>query len=635
MAEKDIFEQIQESFRGLIEAGFSWRAITDAVNRHAGESEEWSQFKLDSTNFGPLMQGNKSRRPDNKRIQFFIDVFPLVNAELRSSKSEKLRPLKHMYYEHFKTKYEEILAAEEKQFKLPVPFFSRRYKVAEEDVPRFLSAFPLALQAFIDKRNYNPRWVSDLIEYSTKVPIGSTNQDSNSFRKLFSGDGSRDSFIGHALSPYSETLALFFDLGRYLRFCEVFHKEPLIYLTDVDWAMYNNAVIHLRETFGEKEIDTGNNLRRSSVFRRKLYKKLGQYFSKEGNTNDIYEERLLMDLASPIDTEIKMPLLELISDHYAELSSDLLSVCKLPDIKGENLKKFHSFFDDLKDVNYNYNLLSPAYMADSVKFLKYFFIRRDKIRIFKTIQTVLEHYKRLDKPTFLYTFAQRYIQHRYNHYIKLGVESEKRFDKSFFELDKADDFNVDISLHAVYFDQYHFTSSRENVQLEVIPYYFPSGKIWHTFPNDMARMKEQAILIFDHSDLEGRNKIKNIYKNLESHQLAIQMSDFFSFINYFFAKDEKFWLEFFSKVEVFNTEIVASWRSYQMAPHEKYDLFAEKLFSSFYDREELPYYFYPYLFASDARGDEQKETKLREFYSDLTPFVMERVVLELNTENWC
>ena len=603
---------------------FSWQKITEPIDEIADEQGRNNSFKKHFSTLSEIITGQRSNNPKSEYTIFLYEIFDEVEIRLNKAYLMAGRPLQTRFFELYKNKYEAIQRNEDKKFQKYQPFFSRRYKLSELDVSPFLTSFPIALMSIINKDNYKDYWIRDLEVYQTNIRNASFSREIGShlqndeIQEPSEKKERQKVYLGHALSAMSDNICLFYELGRYCRFCEVFDLIPNIYIIDIKWAKNNHSVVNLMK----EGFDIDENLFECLSYRRKLYSTLGINCSERGFNN------MGMELDN---RKVDEAFIEKLSLDYYEASQKLLENSGISSpLNAKSKEKILAIIEDLE--NKDWVDMPPRIKNDEkLKFLQYIFFEKASKKFLIVLKAVLKTYGRLDLETFRYTFLQRFIQHGYNDYLKLGVESEERLDKMFNIMDRTEDYKSSYSHKAIYFEHYHFAVNAKNEKLDVIPYYFPSGAHAKEF-TDTNEAINNAILIFDFNSEERKNKVRNIINKLELNQLSIQMSDFFSFINYFFKGDD-FWDWFLNDfVSNFSLELVDSWREYREDSKETLKSFINKLDSPFYNREPIPYYFYPYLFSLETK--EIDHSKLRNFYSELIIQILERVEKKMVISEW-
>lgn len=467
----------------------------------------------------------------------------------------------------------------------PLKFYSDLLNISESDVISFLSANPIVLFSNIHS-GFGKYSCSKFVEYNSDDAELVALNDVKSFllnnTKKVSLKHIKKSILGHALSPFSDSIFLFCELGRYLRLSKTLGIERIgILITDTNWAKLNYSVTELENQIS----NIIDNLDSCLKFRKELYNNLGF------NDIEVIEKHHVNSIDGKNINTLEKEAVEF--ELYCRLLEPIIE-----QIDFENRKiDIPSLIKRLSDVSQKekLELLSLTIVND--------------LKNLYTISVVKQYFKGTDSSTFLYALLQRYILHdtKYKHALKVGVESEKKFDFAFAKMDAFEGVKEKI-MNSVYFSHYNFEKG-----LNIIPYTFPSGNFKEKYKTGY---ENKAILIFDFLTDSRKDKVRTIVSKIELEQLAIQLSDLFSFANYFkFNDNDGFEVEMFDLLEKFDfTEVKESWLSYKKNP-DLLNHFKTNMFSMWFDSVVLPYYFYPYIIAFKCieENDNQLESKFREF----------------------
>lgn len=521
----------------------------------------------------------------------------------------------------------------------PEDFFNKISKilnVRKDELKQFLVSNPVLIFDLINKK-WKPleekakknKNVSEVYFYSSEIGIGiesdyqklhkTDNEGTQSNTTAFSSakkESKKYIFTGHALSPHSDSICLLYDLGRLKRISDVFSSDSLIYLTAPSWAKCNRTAIDLiKNENNRKEV-----LMDCLIYREKLYNKL----------------KIIVDTTEDHDITVKtnQNIINNVTIHnlakeYAEYSNLFYKMPLEEDRIHEHLVEILT-----KLYYHGYNIKVPA----ELKTLNYS-ITGDKRHIF-VILSILRHFNILDEDTFYYTFLQRFKQQQFPDSIKLAVESEEKFDSAFIQLDKVEGF-TSTRFSAVYYKHYYFKKGLDNLPLNVIPYTFPSGSVWTNSGKNIDKAIENVILLWDFKE-ERKQKITKLINEIELDQLAIQMSDLFSFCNYFF--DEEFWT---GRTDIYGHNIPGlnkylkeldpycdiAWANYRKNP-SLINKFSEYFLTMWTVDIDLPYYFYPFLHVRIATGDPVFESKVRATYSDIIIHTLTHLNKQMSLSEW-
>lgn len=515
-----------------------------------------------------------------------------------------------LYYQELKRSLKEKI-----KFQNPVAYFSYNYNLYEEDVTTYLSALPDIVFSHIHDK-FKEKTPCRMVEYSSDDErlIATSN-----YKDFFEGNDCRNkikdiksSVLGHALSPYSESLALLCELGRYKRIVSIFKIEkPYILLTDVDWAKLNYTVTDLKNY--EKIDDLDLNLEMCFDFRKNLYRRLG--FADENI--DIKESYKVKS-----NNKKEFKAIEKESQAFEEYSSLIESILDeiVINIEHEtlNLSRLIRAIKDDKE-------------KEKLKFLDLAIV--DDMKNIYTISAVKKYFGRTDKDTFLYSLLQRYSLHDYDEVLKVGVESERKFDFAFAKMD-AFEAGMVRKMIGLYFPHYYYKKD-----FTVIPYTFPSGLLKEKTLNahgvGMNDATGNAILLFDYTSDYRSTKVKNLIDAMDLVQLSKQLSDLLSFIYYYFGKENQdFWVtgQYIFEENGFGDlfESIRKFDDYQI------DKFQNHMFSLWFDAVDVPYFYYPYIISLKCINqiDKTLENKYRDFSHKLIMHTIKQVCESLKVVEW-
>jgi len=492
----------------------------------------------------------------------------------------------------------------------------------EEDLEKFLVSNPTLIFSLI---NHEYEYICDNgqnVPFVSKIHRFDASQQSETNTKIEISKTSKGFFLGHSLSPHSESICLLYELGRFKRISDLFGVKHNIYITDVGWAEFNKSVIEILKGSEDKK----SNLSQCIFYREKLYSKLNIGYSKVKSQNQYEINNTFIDVKEQ-------------SVEYSKVSSFIEKSIK-PNQKDEK---------DEKDILTFLKLLSssdsfPTVVSKELTLLKYSIFRERKA--LSVIQTVLEHFKSLDYATFFYTLQQRFAQHQFCDGVKIAVESEQTFDDAFVKMEKVDE-NFEYNFSAIYYKHYYF-KKENNELLNILPYTFPSGRLWYnakknTRDNIMESIliaENNTILLWDHTSELKQNKIRRLISEMDSWELAIQMSDLFSFCNYFFCeKDITFWGGLFNILDkIDGGECSASWKAYR-SNVKILDDFCEKFTTLWYNDTSLPYFFYPFIYIeyygfSQNKPDVSMLNSIRTIFSDLIIYILKNLHEQQEQNEW-
>ena len=481
-----------------------------------------------------------------------------------------------------------------------IKYFSKRYNLHENDVTQYIYAMPNSIFSIInDKSNKNEP--SKIFEYSSD---GLRDCNTSNFFQDYHKDPVKietlkTAVLSHSLSPYSESLALLCELGRYKRIVSAFDMDPYIILTTVNSIKYNKAI-----ELANSKIKLTENLKKCFEFREKLYSRLSlnfdireisDIFPKNKKWKNINEE-------SEYYTEYSYALMEHIEDIVRDIEEPYFNLLKTID----NLK------NKLTEKKY---LLLPT---------------TDSMRNIYIISAIKKYFGRLDQDTIIYSLMQRYSLHdeKYHGALKIGDKSEQRLDFAFAKMD-----TYDLGTHkmyGLYFSNYFFKN-------EHISHTSSSGFLKETETLDDAC--EKTILLFDYSNDERKSKVKKLINNIELVQLATQLSDLFSFCYYFFCENNfhyknDFWNGCRNIFEEF--EFLEIYESIKSHDEKLMCDFQNAMFSIWYDKIKPPYFYYPYIvsLSLSINMNSIKEKNYRTFAYKFIIYTIEQVCTALNFEEW-
>jgi len=494
-----------------------------------------------------------------------------------------------MYYNDLlfkliKDRFDDIV---KKQKTNPIKLISNKISVPINDIGNYLSAYPSLLFYFFHSAFKNSN--------STYLETININD-----KEILSFEGM---FLGHALSPYDESLALLAELGSFMRVSENFNfsKNRKIMLAGTEWGKMNWVV---------KALKLQENLKSSENFRLKLYKLLDV---------DVIDQSIY-EVDSPYDKNIAYKSIKDLSEDYEKFSKVVFGENylnrKLTTIEKRTLLRHQTLESIIKGSKETFDVLHIKTIKDSIE------------KHINVIKKVIEKLGRIDKETFEYFLLQRFQQHKFKNFIKVGVKREMSFDEVFMNLDEKDDYSHKIG--GLYYNDYYF-SKENNTKLTIHPYYFPSGQLFISYPNPIEA-QEKAILIFD--DL---NKIKTLIKDLDPEQVAVIMSDLLSFYHFAFSNNNDTKMkELLGKLPK-GKEIVYSWESYTKdlpTYNKEIDLFAQSIFSSFTTFLKIPYYFFPFLIAYQEISEKDINSNVRGIYSEIIDLTLQQVIINTSAVSW-
>src|ERR1044071_4242491 len=221
----------------------------------------------------------------------------------------------------------------------------------------------------------------------------------------------------HGLSPVGDSILLLADIGRSARLGFALNLPLHVMLADISW-MSSNRSIRQFVTLDEETIDTG--LRVCLDKRRRLYESLGATYdvreiapySRQGSIN---REKLMH-----------------ISQRYHELGKTLWGVAG--QLENEEIKFICASLDQTMFTKVG---SLPEHMRVIAQFPRTLTVLENELKPhLEIIRIVARQFNTLDEEVFTYFFAQYYAQYPYRgSSLKVGVESEKKFDERFDTLD--------------------------------------------------------------------------------------------------------------------------------------------------------------------------------------------------------
>lgn len=519
--------------------------------------------------------------------------------------------------------------------------FSESIRVTKDELLEFIVGNPTLLFSFIDKdyltvkeRNLDIPLVSKIYHFNTEIETDLFKEATEDFDDFFNGGKNLEKpfnaklskanknpglFLGHALSPHSDSICLLYELGRFKRIADIYGVPHKVYLTDPNWAKYNRSASEVHENENKRVAV----LKQCFDFRKRLYEKLRIDIDKiqEG---DIKSE----------NGKITAPKIKESASEFAQYSEHIKKIEVDP--KKDKIPQWLKILENLCSPDNSDSYVDK--LPPELKILALTIVGDTK-NLF-AIHTTLRHFRSLDENTFYYTLLQRYVQHQYKGWVKLAVESERKFDASFIKLDKVDD-HKESNWGAVYYKHYYFTKGKDSYPLNVIPYTFPSGRVWKRADGDLQKAIDNTILLWDFEG-DRQEKIRKIIGQIDLKQLAIQMADLFSFSNYFF--DEEFWtgrtdskgeyrLGLNDLLNELDSGSAKAWQQYRENP-EMLKTFCQYFLTMWYAEMELPYYFYPFMHVHKAEKEKEFEAKLRKTYANIIIYTLTELNKSLPTEEW-
>jgi hypothetical protein len=295
-------------------------------------------------------------------------------------------------------------------------------------------------------------------------------------------------FLCHALSPLTDSIALYCDLGRGFRLSKILGIGREVMLAGPSWSGYNWIVDELGLTV---------NLNRNQEWRHRLYKSLGY----------VVNDCDMPTLGSQVDEYVNY-----VNTFYGKKFT-------LGKLSKEDILEF-------KDI---LNKRRPWSDMRS--------IMRDASSVEGVVRCVFENFNRLDAITFSYFLAQYWHQVVYDGKLKLATMRERTFDESFILIDELDagrfrhrewkeksHENIDV----IYFGDYAFGSDERGKAMSVHPYVFPSGRLYAISNKNIPQMASQCILA---DDYENTPKIIKVFHAMPQSMKPKIISDMLSFIH--------------------------------------------------------------------------------------------------------
>ncbi len=291
----------------------------------------------------------------------------------------------------------------------------------------------------------------------------------------------------HALSPYSESIGFYCDLGRVFRVAKGLKLPMNVMLAGRQWAEYNWVV---------KDLKLSLNLTANEEWRVEIYRNL------LGAETDVLT---IDDVLKVYGVDVKRQANDYVSLLTKMFGPDI-SERKFTDVEVEDILSEENFLFEIAKLS---------------------ILRKEIQPIQTTIECVLRNFKRADEETLTYFLTQYFHQSKYNGFIKLSMKREKDFDDSFRKI--HNDFtNSKIShddLIGLYLEDYKY-GIHEGKHVTVHPYYFPSGTLYSIYQKDLRSEVENCIMI---SDFDKKEKIFRILSGLTYFQRARIVSDLLSF----------------------------------------------------------------------------------------------------------
>jgi len=609
-------------------------------------------FKNKSTGsqWGKLHRGtyNAGKRETNEwwnTLKIILEKIPEYKKDNYQQLAEKLSnplqrikdPTARQFYQLLQKEVMQILRSENKKPLELLKGISDKHFANRNELLEFIVSNPTVLFSFIDKYYEAIKVGSSIVPLVSKVYHFNTVVETDLFKEAtedfddyynkenkanFSNvNSSPGLFLGHALSPHSDSICLLYELGRFKRVADIFgFKKPKIFLTAPSWAKYNRSAIEIHNDESQRE----KILKQCLAFRERLYGQLEIEVDKSEDT----------DIKSVGTKSVNHSKIKQSAKEFAAYSQHINQI--KVDEKKDKTKQLLEIIENLCSPDNSDSYIDK--LPPELKILAYSIVE-DKKNLF-VIHTILRHFNSLDENTFYYTLLQRYKQQHYNGWMKLAVESERKFDAAFIKLDKVDGYTTS-NLGAVYYKHYYFKKGKDGSPLNVIPYTFPSGRVWRRAEGNIQNAIDNTILLWDFED--GRqDKIKSIVGEMDLKQLAIQMADLFSFCNYFF--NAEFWEgKKDSKGEHQNglndllnhldSGCAKAWEQYRNKP-DSLKIFCQYFLTMWYAEMELPYYFYPFMHIKKAESDKEFETTVRNVYSDIITYVLIQLNKTISCSEW-
>jgi ubiquinone/menaquinone biosynthesis C-methylase UbiE len=397
----------------------------------------------------------------------------------------------------------------------------------------------------------------------------------------------------HSLSPHTDTVFLFCDLGRTLRIASSMGKKPSVLIADNEWSAFNKTVMRF-----------GGDLASNENFRNKLYSKLGCDINHCGiGVEGIIPSYAVKNLAA----------------YYEDITKSLF---------GE--KFIHGLYkpDELNKLVKQIEIVSQKEVENDAtstkKPINLYNIPLIKEKLAFQIDAILEVKKNLkdcSKETFIYYFAQRFNQHNFADFFKIAVRSEKNFDLPFYNLDKLENkFGIK---HALYFKDYVF-NSENNVEQFVLPYYFPSGSFLNSNKDD--DFKSHVITL---DDADNEVKVLNLFSQIKYPHNARMIADLMSFCQFLiypFGANEA--IRYDSSLEEIldwgSKEFTKSWQYYFVIEeefHKKMTLWNEYMFYKIPENLPIPYFYFPFILIKEQKYKE----KINQSFYKMFKFIIENL----------
>lgn len=386
----------------------------------------------------------------------------------------------------------------------------------------------------------------------------------------------------HALSPFSESIGFFCDIGRANRIAKGLKLPLRVMLAGEDWTKFNWVV---------QDLKLEDNLIQNEEWRKKVYSKLG----------------IQCDTCT----------IENVKSKFKDLNLKLISNDYLKIVKkswGENIDKERFNTEQVEEL-----LKKPNDFFDYAA-LK---ILEPELKPFKTtISCILRNFHRIDSVTFIYFLTQYYHQSQYKGWLKISMEREKDFDESFkeiseskslFEQESAPNDSEHLDLTGLYFEDYVYGIYKDGdktVPLTAHPYYFPSGSIFQYYKDDLNLAKENCLMIYDLTNI----KIERHLSQINYFQKARLISDLLSFAHLLSEQNDnvrtvvRTWMKSIKK----STSLWQSWEKFTIKNNDFSSLcrtWTDLAFTSWNNHNNLqvPYHFLPFLWTDFVDVKEEAE----------------------------
>lgn len=225
--------------------------------------------------------------------------------------------------------------------------------------------------------------------------------------------------VAHGLSPISDSLLLLADLGRAFRIGRALGLPVRCMLADISW-MSSNRSIRQFESLTEAEVDTG--LRVCLDKRRRLYEGLGV-------ATDL-RKIARFDQSGKISGR----KLKVIGERYQDLARTLWGDDVSGRLDREHVRRITKPLVRSEIVDEN--------LPDAMRVLGQFpgVLNALEVKLkphLEILRSVSKQFSSFDSEVFTYFFAQYYAQDTYRgQALKVAVESERKFDEPFDELDE-------------------------------------------------------------------------------------------------------------------------------------------------------------------------------------------------------